>query len=159
MVLASGLLAGFWLVPQAVRSFSVAAQQTGSALSEVLPGEEEQARRTLDGSAAQVGERARSCSAHLAVVSARAQPGQEASLRIRSGNYVTPVFKLTDAPVRIALPFPAPYEVGTGTLMIFKDGGDAVIALLPEVRVTNAQNPAIRQVHWRTDEACRRGAG
>jgi hypothetical protein len=57
------------------------------------------------------------CPQPLAWVSlARAKPGPPMTIRLRSGNYISPTFNLAGAPVRVAIPYPAPYEIGQGTL-------------------------------------------
>jgi len=41
-----------------------------------------------------------------------------ATLRIRSGSYVSPAITLTEAPRRVAVPLPAPYPTGKGVISI-----------------------------------------
>jgi hypothetical protein len=60
---------------------------------------------------------ARQCKTPLAFVTLSLAQGS-ASIRIRSGSYLSPSILLTEAPRRIAVPFPAPYPTGKGVLSI-----------------------------------------
>src|SRR6185436_8814220 len=40
------------------------------------------------------------------------------TIRVRSGSYVSPYFTITEAMQRVAVPYPAPYGAGGGTMVI-----------------------------------------
>ena len=83
-----------------------------ATLSIVAPAEITDASRTLDpATSEQLASRAKECSVPLAQVAIWKTPGASGgAIRIRSGSYISPVFTLTDAPQRVAIPFPAPYR-------------------------------------------------
>jgi hypothetical protein len=60
---------------------------------------------------------ARQCKVPLAFVTLSMTQGS-AVLRIRSGTYVSPDITLTEAPRRVAVPFPAAYPTGKGVISI-----------------------------------------
>jgi hypothetical protein len=60
---------------------------------------------------------ARQCKVPLAFVTLSTTQGS-AVLRVRSGTYVSPDITLTEAPRRVAVPFPAPYPTGKGVISI-----------------------------------------
>jgi hypothetical protein len=60
---------------------------------------------------------ARQCKTPLAFVTLSMTQGS-ATIRIRSGTYLSPPLILTEAPRRVGIPFPAPYPTGKGVLLI-----------------------------------------
>jgi hypothetical protein len=97
-----------------------------------------------------------SCPKPLAWVALkRVQPGPPISIRLRSGNYISPGFTLADAPVRVAMPYPAPYELGHGTLSVVATGGDTIVSLLPTWRVVGGAGLTTHQVSWHPRTRCR----
>ncbi|MGA9868046.1 MAG: hypothetical protein WBQ75_16600 [Acetobacteraceae bacterium] len=108
---------------------------------------------------AQFRQRTGGCPRPLAWVSlgrAAAQPA--GTVRLRSGTYFSPVFKLTDIPVRIAIPYPGPYETGHGTLMAMNAGGSAIVALVP-AWVSARGGEATREVTWHPSKRCKQPGG
>ena len=87
-------------------------------LALVAPAEIGDASKTLDpASSEQLAARAKECSVPLAHVAIWKIAGTSGGIiRIRSGNYVSPPFNLTEAPQRVAIPFPAPYPTGQGVI-------------------------------------------
>ncbi|WP_149344164.1 hypothetical protein [Neorhizobium sp. P12A] len=96
------------------------------------------------------------CPLPLAWISIRGAPGQPpTSVRLRSGAYLSPAFKLTDVPVRVAIPFPAPYDIGKGQLTVLGTGATASIALTPPWQVAfNQSNTSVHNVSWRAIKRC-----
>jgi len=89
------------------------------------------------------------CPRPLAWVSlTRAKPGPPMTIRLRSGNYISPTFNLADVPIRVAIPYPAPYEVGHGTLSVMVAGGDAIVSLLPAWQVAAGTGMTPHEVTW-----------
>ncbi len=98
---------------------------------------------------------AKSCNAPLAYVSIAKAPGSAGgNIRIISGSYVSPSFQLTDAPQRVAIPFPAPYPMGQGTIGIEANSNGAIISLRPAWTVAAINGSAIRNVIWKTGNPC-----
>ena len=88
-----------------------------------------------------------------------ATAGEPVRVRVRSGGYFSPVFVLSPRPVRIAIPYPAPYQAGRGELTVFVEGGEAVVALTPPWHVPAAAGGAMRVVQWHPGAACADGEG
>jgi len=97
------------------------------------------------------------CRRPLAWVSLVSAPGEPPSrIRLVSGTYYSPVFEVSATPVRVALPFPAPYETGHGTLTAIDVGGSATISLLPAWRVSAQDGMTTRAVTWNPVKHCPR---
>jgi len=155
-VLVAGLAAlgfGYW----AEASQSAAAATDVVSMAEVAPEDMQGALATVDGNPTQL-ERfkdPKACNARLAWVVVMRDRGQPAGrLRLQSGNYLSPVFELGEAPVRIALPFPAPYTSGRGTISVMVTTSDAIVALTPPWRVPAQGGAQARQVTWTPDASC-----
>lgn len=103
--------------------------------------------------AAVMGEEAKSCKAPLAEVVLKNAPGAAPGLvRIRSGSYVSPPFTLTDAPQRIAIPFPTPYQTGRGVIVIEGATTGATISLYPTNTVTSGS--FLINIWWTPRKSC-----
>jgi hypothetical protein len=102
-----------------------------------------------------------SCPLPLAWVSIAGAPGQPpTSVRLRSGVYLSPAYKLTDVPVRVAVPFPAPYDIGKGQLSVLGTGATASIALTPPWQIAfNQSSTSVHNVTWRPIKRCTDGNG
>jgi len=75
-------------------------------------------------------------------------------IRLISGTYVSPVFEVSATPVRVAIPFPAPYETGRGVLTAVDVGGSALVALLPAWRVSAQEGKITHAVTWTPVKNC-----
>ena len=96
-----------------------------------------------------------SCRRPLAWVSLVSAPGEPPSrIRLISGTYFSPLFEVSATPVRVALPFPAPYETGHGTLTVIDVGGSATISLLPAWRVSAQDGKTTHAVTWHPVKSC-----
>jgi hypothetical protein len=105
------------------------------------------------GVAASMEEEAKSCKAPLAEVVLQNAPGAAPGLvRIRSGAYVSPPFTLTDAPQRIAIPFPTPYQTGRGVIVVEGANTGATISIDPVNTVTSASFPL--NIWWTPQKSC-----
>jgi hypothetical protein len=95
------------------------------------------------------------CRRPLAWVSLATAPGEPPShIRLISGTYFSPVFEVTAVPMRVALPYPAPYETGRGLLTAIDVGGSTTIALLPAWRVAAQDGRTTRAVTWNPVNSC-----
>jgi hypothetical protein len=100
-------------------------------------------------------EDAQRCKIPLASMTiARGTAAIGSTFRIRSGNYVSPYFAVTDAMQRIAVPYPAPYGSGAGTFVVEGNATGAVLGLTPTrvlIELPGAQNiPVV----WRAVNPC-----
>ncbi len=159
IALASGLAFAVWGLPRLAEADGGA---SAGRLAEVAPDEMAGALSTMDLSSA---DRARltdrrACGARLAWVSIVQAPDQHGvRIRLQSGRYVSPLFVLAERPVRVALPYPAPYATGHGTLGVFMVGGAGIVGLRPSWRVAASDGEATRAVTWRPDDDCSRPHG
>lgn len=159
-VILAAILSWFWFLP------GVSAQLTAraiaaetSTLDRVGSNDIVNALRTMNGSAdflTQFKARKDGCPMPLAWVSLVGAPkGQPEGLRITSGSYVSPEFDMSgDVPVRIAVPFPAPYEAGHGTIEVTSVGSGATVALSPALHVAPGTQRIVKQVVWEPDKRC-----
>jgi len=127
-----------------------------STLSLVAPAEITDASRTLDpASSEQLARRAKECSVPLAQVAIWKTPGASGgAIRIRSGGYISPVFTLTDAPQRVAIPFPAPYATGQGVISVEGTADGAVISVAPAWHINSLVGSASLDVVWTPKDPC-----
>ena len=128
-----------------------------SRVAEVAPADLPAALDTVSGTPQQLAQLAErdSCSRRLAWVTLVRAPGQPTGrIRLRSGNYVSPAFDLTETPVRIALPYPAPYPAGHGTISVVGATTDAMVALTPPWHVLAQAGTDAREVTWTPAPSC-----
>ena len=130
-------------------------------LALVAPTEISDASKTLDpASSEQLASRAKECSVPLAQVAIWKTPGASGgAIRIRSGSYISPVFTLTDAPQRVAIPFPAPYASGQGVISVEGAGiegaaNGAVISISPAWHIDSLGGSTNLNVVWTPDKPC-----
>ena len=155
----TALVVGYWARPGA--NASEAAASNVSRVSEVAPGDVAAALDTVAGSPEQLAQyRERdACSCQLAWVTIMRSPNQPSGrIRLQSGAYVSPAFELTDAPVRVALPYPAPYAAGRGTILVLGTTSDAVVALTPAWHVPAQGGLHARAVSWTPMAVCPGGS-
>jgi hypothetical protein len=152
----SGVLCWLWLsAPTASRAGQDA------AVAQLAPVDEQDmtaALATMNWSPAVQAEYkmgAKECRNPLAWVALAAEAGQPSvKVRLRSGHYLSPVFDLSNVPVRIAIPYPGPYQTGRGTLEAMHTGGGAIIALLPAWHVPWPDGATVHEVTWRPNQRC-----
>src|SRR6266849_170447 len=124
----------------------------GSEIFVVESGDIVDAMGTMAGSPvwlSAVAASAKSCAAPLAYVVIAKQAGAAGGLiQIQSGEYTSPQFGLTDAPQRIAVPFPAPYRQGHGTLSVFGEATGAALSLKPIWHVSELYGRTETNVWW-----------
>jgi hypothetical protein len=135
---------------------STASSASEPTLAALPAGELAAAMPTLDPATSQqpVAE-AKSCKAPLAFVSVRKQPGTPGGMiRVRSGNYLSPAFNLTDAPQRIAIPYPAPYAAGRGALFVIGEASGVTIHLTPGWATQTLNGAAPINVVWTPGNPC-----
>ena len=161
----SGLVTWIWLaggITATVTPSPAAGAALVSELAQVNDRDIDGAMTTMTGSAAFLArfkERREGCPLPLAWVSLVRAPGQPpGKIRLRSGGYLSPIFDLSDVPMRIAIPYPAPYETGRGTLTAISAGGNAMVSLIPPWRVSEKGGGA-RDVRWRAGSRCTRPNG
>jgi len=127
-------------------------------LSIVAPGEITAAAATLaPGSpwSAQITAQAKNCSVPMAFVTIGRQTGsQGGTIRIKSGAYVSPPFQVTDAPQRVAIPFPAPYPAGKGLLVVEGEASGIIISLYPDWRIEALHGLLTYNVWWKPRNPC-----
>lgn len=128
-----------------------------SRVAEVAPGELPAALETVSGTPGQLAQMAErdSCGRRFAWVTLVRAPGQPSGrIRLQSGSYVSPSFELIDTPVRVAIPFPAPYPTGHGTISVLGTATGAIVALTPAWHVAAQDGMQAREVSWTPAAGC-----
>jgi hypothetical protein len=125
-----------------------------STLEVLIPGDINAALPTLDpGTSKAAVDDAKNCKAPLAWVTLTQRSGHGGMVRVRSGSYVSPPVKLTPAPQRIAVPYPAPYPTGRGVLTLVGEADQVGLFLTPggihDVNGTYSVN-----VRWQVRNPC-----
>ena len=152
----SALLVGYW----ARQSHSALRPEgTGnvSRVADVAPQDVPAALDTMAGTPRQLAQfRERdACGRPLAWVTIVRAPGQAPGrIRLQSGSYISPVFELMETPVRVALPYPAPYATGHGVISVVGATTAAVVALTPPWHVPAQAGVETREVTWTPAGAC-----
>lgn len=147
------------LLTAIVLAFVVARQPSvgeNARLSMVSPADIAGAATTLApaGSADLVAQ-AKQCTVPLASLTIWKAAGSDGgTVRIRSGSYVSPAFVLTDAPQRIAIPFPAPYPSGQGQISVEGDAKGVVVSLYPAWQIDSLTGSTLRNVVWKPGRPC-----
>jgi hypothetical protein len=154
----SGIICWFWLGAGRANPFKPAVPD-GSNLTEVEESELAGASTTMSLSNALLAQfregKDGSCRRPLAWVSLASAPGEPPSrIRLISGTYYSPAFEVSAVPVRVAIPFPAPYETGRGVLTVIDVGGSATISLLPAWRVSAQDGKTTHAVTWNPVKSC-----
>ncbi len=156
---AMGCLAWFWFLPGAAGLLLTRPAMMQGQLDQVAPADVTAALGTVSGSAdflAQFKARQNQCGMPLAWVSLAGAPaGGAEEIRVKSGDYVSPGFAPQAGPTRIAIPYPAPYEDGSGVLTLISEGSGAVVALAPAVAVPAGAREVVLPVVWPAGAPCR----
>ena len=99
--------------------------------------------------------RREACPPRLAWVSLVLAPNQpRTSVRLQSGRFASAALPVTEVPQRVAIPYPGPYELGHGTLIVRKSGGAVDVALVPAWHVAASETEAAQEVSWRPVATC-----
>lgn len=125
-----------------------------STLEVLVPGEIAAALPTLDpGTSKAAVDDAKNCKVPLGWVTLTQRNGHGGMVRIRSGQYLSPPIKLTPAPQRVAIPYPAPYPTGRGVLTLVGEADQVGFYLTPGgVHDVNGTYPV--NVHWQVRNPC-----
>lgn len=99
-------------------------------------------------------EDAKACRIPLTFVTLVPRNGSTGHVRIRSGDYWTPVIHLGTAPIRVGLPYPAPYPTGIGDFQLEGDGASFDMYLRPGWVGGTLQGTATVHVWWRVKAPC-----
>ena len=158
IALITGVICWFWLGSGRANPLKPTAPNI-SDLTEVEEREVTGALTTMSAPNAALAEfregKDGGCRRPLAWVSLVSAPGEPPGrIRLISGTYYSPVFEVSETPVRVAIPFPAPYESGRGVLTAIDVGGSATISLLPAWRVSAQDGKTTRAVTWHPVKAC-----
>jgi hypothetical protein len=145
----TAILLAFALAPSTTTSgdsqlTSVMVSDLDAAASSLSPADS--AQRLAD---------AKNCKVPLATVAVSGGAGApDSTIRIRSGDYVSPPFKVSSTPQRIAIPYPAPYPTGKGVISVLGEGRDIAIWLAPVWNIYQLNGAASLNVWWATSQSC-----
>src|SRR5262245_20551450 len=89
----------------------------------------------------------------------RWQSGRHPVPRVELSGYALalisrPPFTLTDAPQRVAIPFPAPYPTGQGVISVEGTADGAVISISPAWHLNSLPGSASLDVIWTPKDPC-----
>ena len=156
----SGLACWFWLLPQLMAEGRLQLEigSPVSEMTEVLENDLTGALSTMNlpgSSIARLQKGTRDCGARLAWVTLSRPNDDEAKpARLRSGNYFSPPFTITKTPVRVAIPYPAPYESGRGVLTVLGADANLTMALTPAWHIPANTGTATHAVTWHPVANC-----
>jgi hypothetical protein len=127
-----------------------------STLDKVATADLAGAAATLDPAVAQqTVSDAKACKAPIAWVTLAKLPGGTGGMvRIRSGSYLSPAFALSDAPQRVAIPYPAPYATGRGVLWMVGEAKGLDVHLYPGWSTASLDGAAAINVWWIPTDPC-----
>lgn len=146
-------IAAIVVLPGLVRDKPVVAGAE-STLEVLVPGDITAALPTLDpGTSKAAVDDAKNCKVPLAWVTLTQRNGHGGMVRVRSGQYLSPPIKLTAAPQRVAIPYPAPYPTGRGVLTLVGEADQVGFYLTPGgVHDVNGTYPV--NVRWQVRNPC-----
>lgn len=148
----AGIAAGV-LLPNIVRDKPPVVGEE-STLEVLVPAEINAALPTLDpGTSKAAVDDAKNCKAPLAWVTLTQRNGHGGMVRIRSGPYLSPPIKLTPAPQRVAVPYPAPYPVGRGVLTLVGEADQVGFFLTPGA-IQDVKGAYSVNVRWQVRTPC-----
>ena len=126
-----------------------------STLEVLVPGDINAALPTLDpGTSKAAVDDAKNCKVPLAWVTLTQRAGGNGGMvRVRSGAYVSPPIKLTPAPQRVAVPYPAPYPTGRGVLTLVGEADQVGFYLTPG-GVHDVNGAYSVNVRWQVRNPC-----
>jgi hypothetical protein len=159
-VILSAVLSWAWFLPGVSAQLAPKADvaSSNSTLDQVSEEDMAGALRTMTGSADFLGQfrsRKDACPVPLAWVSlVRPSGTAPEKVRIRSGNYYSPEFEPGDVPLRVAIPYPGPYEAGHGALEVISVGSGTTVALSPAWQVGTGSTKVAKQVVWDPIKRC-----
>jgi len=152
----SALIAGAW----ATRGAETPQAEPGATISRIAAVANDDltgALETVSGTPEQLAKfrEREACGRHLAWVTIMRAPGQAPGrIRLQSGRYISPAFDLLDTPVRVAIPYPAPYQAGRGTISVLGASTGAIVALTPPWSVPAQARVEAREVTWTPASDC-----
>jgi len=148
----AGIAAGV-LLPSIVRDKPPVVGEE-STLEVLLPADIGGALPTLDpGTSKAAVDDAKNCKAPLAWVTLTQRNGHGGMVRVRSGQYLSPPIKLTPAPQRVAVPYPAPYPVGRGVLTLVGEADQVGFYLSPG-GIQDVNGAYSINVRWQVRSPC-----
>lgn len=143
------------VLPRIVGDKPPAAVGQESTLEVLAPGDINAALPTLDpGTSKAAVDDAKNCKVPLAWVTLTQRPGGNGGMvRVRSGSYLSPPIKLTPAPQRVAVPYPAPYPTGRGVLTLVGEADQVGLYLTPG-GVHDVNGAYSVNVRWQVRNPC-----
>jgi hypothetical protein len=150
----AGIIAAV-VVPRVVGDKPAAVVGEESSLEVLVPADINAALPTLDpGTSKAAVDDAKNCKVPLAWVTLTQRgSGPGGMVRIRSGQYVSPPIKLTPAPQRVAIPYPAPYPTGRGVLTLVGEADQVGFYLTPG-GVHDVKGAYAVNVRWQVRNPC-----
>lgn len=151
-VVAAGGVAGFLLLSGG----ETAGTADRPALNLVKKGDIEKAAETLAPEEKdKIVAEAKACRAPLGNMRLSKMASDAGGVvRIRAGNYLSPAFNIAEGPINVAVPFPAPYEVGKGEIVVEGAAKDVFFELTPGLKIDTTGGIQRIPVIWNTSKPC-----
>lgn len=151
-VVAAGAIAGFLLLGGG----EMAGTTERPALNLVKTSEIDKAAETLvPEEKEKLVTQAKACTAPLGNMRLSKMTANAGGVvRIRAGNYLSPAFNVAEGPINIAVPFPAPYEVGKGEIVVEGAAKDVFFELTPGLKIDTTGGVQRIPVIWNTSKPC-----
>ena len=128
---------------------------TASTLERVSLADIDAAQQSLFASNAfALAEDAKSCRRPLAALALRAVGTTGGVVRLRSGAYRSPNIKIGPALEKLALPFPAPIELGHGQIFVEAKSDGVEIFLKPGIIIPAGEASTMINVKWNPKSSC-----
>jgi hypothetical protein len=130
----------------------VAARDLAAALETITPEHREAVKA-----------KATSCEQPLAQMAVQGIPGASTppsgTVQIKSGNYVSPRFMVSDKPVYFAIPYPAPNAPDADQIEIIGQATSVRVSMTPSRDFPLVAGSAFQRVWWEPASSCQPGKG
>lgn len=130
----------------------VATQDLAAALETIAPEQR-----------AAVEAKAKSCEQPLAQITIQGIPGAttpaSGTIQIKSSNYVSPLFTVSEAPVSVAVPYPAPNAPNANHIEIIGHATSVRVSFTPSRDFPLVTGSVFQQVWWESAASCQPGKG
>lgn len=130
----------------------VAAHDLAAALETIVPEQR-----------AAVEAKAKSCEQPLAHMMIQGIPGAASppsgTIQIKSGNYVSPLFTVSEAPISFAVPYPAPNAPDADRIEIIGHATSVRVSMTPSRDYPLVAGSVLQAVWWEPAASCQPGKG
>ena len=135
-----------------VRPASISPSASGAEISFVPRDQIALAAATLAPDVRQTAvDEAKKCVVPIAYISLVSSAGDQ-TVRVKSGQYVSPPLKITQTPQSVAIPWPAPYPTGRGQISVEGAAKGLQVSLYPTWQIDDTG--LVENVWWVPEKHC-----